>query len=168
MNIAGDPTQNYMRELALVSAHNKARLQFLRIALPQSVLTPHQLTSLARMIQRCSPRYGLRLRNATELEIATFSAYQPWIPELLLRPHFAPARPSGLEPMTVAYSTVRVHVPGAHLRVRQLRVLAALMQNEGLPTVRIADSETLVVEHAGRGREAVLRLGLREAGLISV
>ncbi len=69
---------------------------------------------------------------------------------------------------TAGQSTLRVHVRGAQLHVRQLRVLAALMYTEGLRTVRVADSETLHVENVWRGREAVLRLGLREAGLITV
>lgn len=119
------------------------------------------------MIRRFSSRYGLRLRSATELEIATSNVSPPRLvrsifghPDTTIGT-FDHARP------TTGRSVLRVHVPGAHLRVHQLRILAALMHSEGLRTARIADSETLVLENTWRGRHAVLHLGLREAGLIT-
>ena len=173
MNTASERTPAYIHTPELRAVDNKTPPQYLRIGLPRSVLTPQQLVELAGMIRRYSPRYVLRLRSATQLEIALSSAHHSWPTEPVFetpdtavdtRDH----EPSAHEPPATGRSSLRVHIPGAQLRVRQLRVLAALMHSEGLRTVRIADSETLVVENTWRGREAVLRLGLREAGLITV
>lgn len=167
MNTAREriPAYNHPPQLQPVS--NTLPLQYLRISLPHSVLTPQQLTELAGMIRRYSPRYALRLRSATQLEIAMVSTHLPSPSEQVFGTPETIVKTQDDE-TDARQSTLRVHVRGAQLHVRQLRVLAALMYTEGLRTVRVADSETLLVENVGRGREAVLRLGLREAGLITV
>lgn len=141
---------------------NRQSLHYMRIELPQSRLTPQQLANLAGMIQRHSPQHGLRLRSATQLEVAVLAVRQPWPPESLFVLQYTEA------PSTATPSHVRVHVPGAYLRVRQLRTLAALMHSEGLRALRILDGETLHIENTCLRRSAVLRLGLREVGLITV
>ncbi len=166
MNTAHERIPAYNQPPQLQPVSNTPPLQYLRISLPQSVLTPKQLTELAGMIRRYSPRYALRLRSATQLEIAMASTHLPLPSEQVFNTQEFDVKTSDHE--TAGQSTLRVHVRGAQLHVRQLRVLAALMYTEGLRKVRVADSETLLVENVGRGREAVLRLGLREAGLITV
>ena len=165
MNTASEriPAYNHLRQLE--TQDNPAALQYLRINLPQSQLTPQQLTQLAGMIRRYSSRHALRLRSATRLEIALVSTHQPHPLEHVFNP---PEHGARTYPETSSGHSARFHVRGAQLHVRQLRVLAALMYLEGIRTVRVADSETLLVENIGRGREAVLRIGLREAGLIAV
>ena len=140
-------------------------LQYLRIGVPQSVLTPQQLTELAGIIRRHSPRHMVRLRSATQLEVAILSTQRP--PEQLLSRSETYINPRRSIPAGAGLSALRVHVPGAQLRVHQLRVLAALMHIEDLRTVRIIDSETLIIENVWHSRAAVLQLGLREAGLIT-
>ena len=168
MNTASERIPAYNPQPTLRTVDNNTPLQYLRISLPQSLLTPQQLTELAGMIRRYSPRYALRLRSATQLEIAMVATQQPSPPEQVFNTPDRHVKTRGDETAPAGQSTLRAHVRGAQLHVRQLRVLAALMYTEGVPTVRIADSETLVVENIWRGREAVLRLGLREAGLITV
>lgn len=167
MNTAHERIPAYNRPPQLQTVSNTLPLQYLRISLPQSVLTPQQLTELAGMIRRYSPRYALRLRSATQLEIAVVSTHLPSPPTQVFNTPSSIVKTRDNE-IAAGQSTLRVHVRGAQLYVRQLRVLAALMYTEGLRTVRVADSETLHIEDVWRGREAVLRLGLREAGLITV
>ena len=167
MNTASEQIPAYNQPPQLQTVSNTLPLQYLRISLPQSVLTPKQLTELAGMIRRYSPRYALRLRSATQLEIAIASMHLPSPPEQVFNSPETTVKPGDYE-IAARQSTLRVHVRGAQLYVRQLRVLAALMYTEGLHTVRIADSETLEVENVWREREAVLRLGLREAGLVTI
>lgn len=159
------PTYNHTPELRTVE--NKTPLQYLRIGLPQSLLTSQQLLELAGMIRRYSSRYVLRLRSATQLEIAMSSAHQIWPTQQLFDEPVSSVDTHAPAATTAGQITLRVHIPGTQLRVRQLRVLAMLMLSEGLRTVRLADSETLIFENVWHGREAVLRLGLREAGLIT-
>lgn len=168
MNTSGEQIKARIHQPALQAVDNKSSTPHLRITLPHSVLTPPQLTELAGMISRFSPRYALRLLSATQLEIASYALHRAWRPDRFLKPVDDDFKADPAGPTATLRSELRVHVHGAQLSVRQLRVLAALMHTEGLRTVRIADSETLVVENTWRGREAVLRLGLREAGLISV
>lgn len=168
VNTANEAISTYKQAPKLQAMENTGPLHYLRIGLPQSLLTSKQLVELAGIIRRYSPRYALRLRSSTQLEIAMFSLQPPWPPdqsfqlteqEINTRTHALPL---------AGRATLRVHVPAAQLRVRQLRVLAALMFTEGLPTVRVDDSETLAIENVWPGRAAVLRLGLREAGLVTV
>lgn len=166
VNTSSERIPAYNHPPQLETQDNSAPLQYLRINLPQSQLTPQQLTRLAGMIRRYSPRHALRLRSATRLEIALVSTHQPHPLEQVFDP---PEHGARIYPETSSgHSALRLHVRGAQLHVRQLRVLAALMYLEGIRTVRVADSETLLLENIGRGREAVLRIGLREAGLIAV
>lgn len=166
MNTAHERIPAYNQPPQLQPVSNTLPLQYLRISLPQSVLIPQQLTELAGMIRRYSPRYALRLRSATQLEIAMVSTHLPPQPEQVFNTPEITVKTHDHE--AAGHLTLRVHVRGAQLYVRQLRVLAALMYTEGLRTVRVADSETLLVENIWRGREAVLRLGLREAGLVMI
>lgn len=168
MNTSAEQIKSQNRQPAYPSVDAKSSPQHLRITLPQSVLTPEQLTELAGMISRFSPRYALRLLSATQLEIASYALHRPLRPERFFKSVDGDFDANNTAPSSTLRSELRVHVPGAQLRVRQLRVLAALMHGEGLRTVRIADSESLIVENTWLGRESVLRLGLREAGLISV
>lgn len=166
MNTASERIPAYNHLTRLEAQDNPTPLQYLRISLPQAQLTPQQLTQLAAMMRRYGPRHALRLRSATQLEIALVSAHRPRPLEHVFNP---PEHDAGTWPETsTGDSMLRLHVRGAQLQVRQLRVLAALMFLEGIRTVRVADSETLLLENIGRGREAVLRIGLREAGLIAV
>lgn len=160
------PAYNHAPELRAVE--NPTPLQYLRIGLPQSVLTPQQLLELAGMIRRYSSRYVLRLRSATQLEIAMSSTHQIWPTQQLFDEPVTAVDTHAHEAATTGRSTLRVHIPGTQLGTRQLRVLAMLMHSEGLRMVRIADSETLILENVWHGREAVLRVGLREAGLITL
>lgn len=164
MNTASEQIPAYNAEPRL-RAVEKQPLQYLRIGVPQSVLTPLQLTELAGLIRRYSPRHIVRLRSATQLEVAIHATQRP--PEQLLSRSETYLNTRRSIPTGAALSALRVHVPGALLRVRQLRVLAALMHIEDLRTVRIVDSETLVIENVWNSRAAVLQLGLREAGLIT-
>jgi hypothetical protein len=142
---------------------NQQLLHYMRIELPQSRLTPQQLARLAGMIQHHSPQHGLRLRSPTQLEVAVLAAQrQPRPPERLF------ILPCTEVPTIATQPQFRIHVPGAYLRVRQLRTLAALMHSEGLRVVRVLDEETLLLENTWPGRAAVLRLGLRDVGLIGV
>ena len=168
MNTASERIAAYNPRPQLRTEANTASLQYLRISLPQSQLTPQQLTELAGMIRRYSPRYALRLRSATQLEIAIIATQRPAPPEQVFNTPDRYVKTRDTQFSTATPSELRVHVRGAQLHVRQLRVLAALMYTEGVPAVRIADSETLVIENIQRGREAVLRLGLRETGLVTV
>ena len=166
MNTAHERIPAYDPPPQLQTVSNTLPLEYLRISLPQSVLTPQQLTELAGMIRRYSPRHALRLRSATQLEIAMAFPHLPSPPEQVFNTPEITVKTRDHE--AAGHSTLRVHVRGAQLYVRQLRVLAALMYTEGLRTVRVADSETLQIENVWRGREAVLRLGLREAGLVTI
>lgn len=168
MNTASERIAAYSPLPPLRTAGNTTSLQYLRISLPQSQLTPQQLTELAGMIRRYSPRYALRLRSATQLEIAIIATQRPAPPEQVFNMPDQYVKTGDAHAAAASPSDLRVHVRGAQLHVRQLRVLAALMYTEGISAVRIADSETLVVENIQRGREAVLRLGLRETGLVTV
>lgn len=166
MNTTSEGIPAYKHLPLLETQDNPAPLRYLRISLPQSQLTPQQLTQLAAMMRRYGPRHALRLRSATRLEITLVSTHQPHPLEHVFIP---PEHGAGTGPETSSGdAALRLHVRGAQLQVRQLRVLAALMFLEGIRTVRVADSETLLLENIGRGREAVLRIGLREAGLIAV
>lgn len=140
----------------------------LRIDLPRPVLTVQQLTELAGRIRRFSPRYALRLRSSTQLEIVMPSPYLHWPSEQIFDTPGIFINTRNHKIPTDGYTSLRIHVRGTHLHVRQLRVLAALMYTEGVRTIRVVDSETLLMEKVWHGREAVLRLGLREAGLITV
>ncbi len=168
MNTASERIPAYEHTPAVPTVDDTTPLHYLRIGLPQSVLTPQQLAELAGIIRRYSPRYALRLRSATQLEIAMFSLQPPWPAEQFFTLSEQELETRTPAPLIAGRIELRVHVPGAQLQVRQLRVLAALMLSEGLSTVRIDDSETLALENVWRGRAAVLRLGLREAGLITV
>lgn len=168
MNTANELITTYKHAPILQAVENATPLHYLRIGLPQSTLTPKQLVELAGIIRRYSPRYALRLRSATQLEIALFSLQPPWPPAQSLHLDDQEINTSSPAMPLAGRITLRVHVPAAQLRVRQLRVLAALMLTEGLPMLRVDDSETLTIENVWPGRAAVLRLGLREAGLITV
>ena len=165
VNTTSERIPEYRHTPELQTVESQTPQQYLRIGLPQSLLTPQQLLELAGMIRRYSSRYVLRLRSATQLEIAMASTHQIWPSQQLFD---EPVAVDSHEEASAGRSTLRVHIPGTQLRVRQLRVLAMLMHSEGLRTVRLADSETLILENVWRGREAVLRLGLREAGLITL
>lgn len=165
MNTASEQIPAYNPEPHFRTVDN-APVRYLRIGIPQSVLSPPQLTELAKVIRRHSPRHALRLRSATQVEVTIFSTQQLPLSELFLDSSGHAATPHPTSPDTVR-AALCVHVPGAQLSVRQLRVLAAVMHNEGLHTLRIIDSETLIIENVKHGRAAVLQLGLREAGLIT-
>lgn len=164
MNTASEQIPAYDSEPRLRAVENQP-LQYLRIGVPQSVLTPQQLTELAGIVRRYSPRHTVRLRSATQLEVAILPTQRPPEPLLSRSETYINTRRS--VPEGTGVSALRVHVPGAQLRVRQLRVLAALMHLEDLRTIRIIDSETLIIENVWHSRAAVLQLGLREAGLIT-
>ncbi len=161
MNTASEQIPAYNAEPHFGTVENQP-LQYLRINVPQSVLTAQQLTELAGIIRQYSPRHAVRLRSATQLEISIFST-QPPPEQLLSRPEININTGHKIPP-EAGLSALRVHVPGAQLSVQQLRVLAALMHNEGLRTVRIIDSETLIVENVWHGRAAVLQLGYAKQG----
>lgn len=137
---------------------------YVRISVPRSILTPAQLAELAALVQRHSVKFSIRVRSATQLEIALSPLSAPWPEKRLLNEMTATVVHRNAEPR----STLRIHIPGAQLHLRQLRVLAVLMHSEGVPSVRIADSETLILEEIQPGREAIFRLGLRETGLITM